>query len=191
MDPLLLLLILTPLVMGVVCSSEKSAGAEVVSSAKTSKEEVSTEEYVPKVEEPAAKLQELPIETIEGIGSIYGGKLRKAGIATVEDLLTAGTIQVARICDVSEEVASKWQAMSRFCWLDGISEEDSEAIVQVGIKTYQDLANTEPDILLAKVTQAVSDGTVEVPEGYEFTLEMVQTWIEAVKTFITDWQNLE
>ncbi|MHA2303018.1 MAG: DUF4332 domain-containing protein, partial [Candidatus Thorarchaeota archaeon] len=159
--------------------------------AKTSKEEVSTEEYVPKVEEPAAKLQELPIETIEGIGSIYGGKLRKAGIATVEDLLTAGTIQVARICDVSEEVASKWQAMSRFCWLDGISEEDSEAIVQVGIKTYQDLANTEPDILLAKVTQAVSDGTVEVPEGYEFTLEMVQTWIEAVKTFITDWQNLE
>jgi predicted RecB family nuclease len=190
MDPLLILLMLTPLITGVVCS-RGAAGGEVVSSAKVSKEEALAEEYVPKVEEPAASLEELPIETIEGIGSVYGRKLRKAGIATVEDLLTAGTIQVARICDVSEEVASKWQAMSRFCWLDGISEEDSEAIVQVGIKTYQDLANADPDNLLALVTQAVANGTVEVPDGYEFTREMVQNWINAVKSFISDWQNPE
>jgi hypothetical protein len=81
--------------------------------------------------------------------------------------------------------------MSRFCWLDGISEEDSEAIVQVGIKTYQDLANADPDNLLALVTQAVANGTVEVPDGYEFTREMVQNWINAVKSFISDWQNPE
>jgi predicted RecB family nuclease len=190
MDPFLLLLLLTPLITGVVCSSRSSAGAEVVSSAKTSKEEASTEEYVPKVEEPAAKLEELPIETIEGIGSVYGRKLRKAGIATVEDLLTAGTIQVARICDVSEEVACKWQAMSRFCWLDGISEEDSEAIVQVGIKTYQDLINADPDNLLSLVNQAVADGIVDVPEGYEFTLDMVQTWIQAAKSFVSEWSKM-
>ncbi|MHA2002806.1 MAG: DUF4332 domain-containing protein [Candidatus Thorarchaeota archaeon] len=147
-------------------------------------------EYVPKVEEPEAKLQELPIETIEGIGSVYGGKLRKAGIATVEDLLTAGTIQVARICGVSQEIATRWQAMSRFCWLDGISEEDSEAIVHVDIISYQDLANAEPDILLAKVIQAVADGTVEVPEGYVFTIDMVKTWIQAAKTFITEWSKM-
>jgi len=189
MDPLLIFLLLVPLVTGVVCS-RGSAGAEVVSSAKVSKEDISAEEYVPKVEEPTAKLRELPIETIEGVGSAYGQKLRRAGIATVEDLLAAGTIQVARICDVSEDTAAKWQAMSRFCWLEGISEEDSEAIVHVGIRNYQDLANSDPDILLTKVTQAVADGTVKVPKDYEFTLEMVQTWIEAVKNFIADWQNL-
>ncbi|MHA2118498.1 MAG: DUF4332 domain-containing protein [Candidatus Thorarchaeota archaeon] len=189
MDPLLILLLLTPLITGVVCS-RGAAGGEVVSSAKVSKEETLTEEYVPKVEEPAASLEELPIETIEGIGSVYGRKLRKAGIATVEDLLTAGTIQVARICGVSQEMAAKWQAMSRFCWLDGISEEDSEAIVQVGIQSYQDLANVEPSVLLSKVTQAVADGTVEVPEGYEFTIDMVHTWIQAAKTFISDWSKM-
>ncbi|MHA2141973.1 MAG: DUF4332 domain-containing protein [Candidatus Thorarchaeota archaeon] len=190
MDPLFLLLMLTPLIIGVVCSSKSSADADVVSSAKTSKEEVSTEEYVPKVEEPAASLEELPIETIEGIGSVYGKKLRKAGIATVEDLLAAGTIQVARICGVSQEIAAKWQAMSRFCWLDGISEEDSEAIVLIGIQSYNDLATAEPDVLLSKVTQAVEDGTVEVPEGYEFTIDMVQTWIQAAKTFIMEWSKM-
>jgi hypothetical protein len=52
MDTLLLLLLLTPLITGVVCSKRSSAGAEVMSSVKTSKEETSTEEYVPKVEEP-------------------------------------------------------------------------------------------------------------------------------------------
>jgi predicted RecB family nuclease len=188
MDPFLIYLLLAPLITGVVCL-RGSAKAKAASSPKRSKKETSIEEYVPKVEEPTAKLRDLPIETIEGIGSAYGRKLRRAGIITVEDLLAAGTIQVARICDVSEDTAAKWQAMSRFCWLEGISEEDSEAIVQVGIRNYQDLANSDADILLMKVTQAVADGTVEVPEGYEFTVEMVQTWIEAVKTFIADWQK--
>lgn len=188
MDPFLIYLLLAPLVIGVACL-RGSAEKEAASYAKGSKEETSTEEYVPKVEEPAAKLVELPIETIEGIGSAYGRKLRRAGIVTVEDLLAAGTIQVARICDVSEDMAAKWQAMSRFCWLEGISEEDSEAIVQVGIRNYQDLANSDADVLLMNVTQAVADGAVEVPKGYEFTIEMVQTWIKAAKTFITDWQK--
>jgi hypothetical protein len=189
MDLLLLLLLLAPLVTGVVCSRGAS-GAEVVSSAKVSREEAPVEEYVPEVEEPSAKLRELPIETIEGIGKTYGEKLRNAGISSVEDLLASGIVQVANICGVSEEVAAKWQAMSRFCWLDGISEEDSEAIVTVGIKSYEDLANAQIDDLLSMVTEAVADGTVDVPEGYEFTYEMVQTWINAAKTFISDWSKL-
>lgn len=184
-------LLLTPIITGAFCSSKGAAKTEVLPSAKTSNKEIRSEEYVPKVEEPAAKLQELPIETVEGIGTVFGAKLRKGGIATVEDLLTSGTIQVARICGVSEDMASKWQAMSRFCWLEGISEEDSEAIVNVGIKNYRDLADAEPDVLLAKVTQAVADGAVEIPKGYEFTLEKVQKWIEVVTTFINEWQRPE
>ncbi|MFX0054393.1 MAG: DUF4332 domain-containing protein [Promethearchaeota archaeon] len=190
MDSLLALLLLTPLIIGGFCSSKGAAKSDASSSARTSNKEIPSEEYVPKVEEPAAKLQELPIETVEGIGSAFGAKLRRAGIATVEDLLAAGTIQVARICGVSEDMASKWQAMSRFCWLEGISEEDSEAIVNVGIRNYRDLADAEPDILLAEVTQAVADGTVEIPKGYEFTLEKVEKWIEVAKTFINEWQKL-
>ena len=108
----------------------------------------------------------------------------------MEDLLASGIVQVANICGVPEETAAKWQAMSRFCWLEGISEEDSEAIVTVGIRSYEDLANAQADNLLSMVTKAVADGTVDVPEGYEFTYEMVQTWIQSAKTFISEWSKL-
>jgi predicted RecB family nuclease len=189
MDPFLILLLLTPLITGVVCA-RGSGGAKVVSSAKISKEDTPTEEYIPEVEEPRAELRELPIETIEGIGRVYGEKLRGAGISSVEDLLASGIVQVANICGVPEETAAKWQAMSRFCWLEGISEEDSEAIVMVGIRSYEDLANAQADNLLSLVTKAVTDGTVEVPEGYEFTHEMVETWIQAAKTFVSEWSKM-
>lgn len=191
MDPVLLMLLLTPLFIGVVCSSKsKPAAGAIISSAKTAKEEPPAEEYVPEVEVPEAKLVDLPIETIEGIGKTYGEKLRAAGISTVEDLLATGTIQVSNICSVSQEVAAKWQAMSRFCWLEGISEEDSEAIVAVGITQYEELANSDPTELLSRVTNAVADGTVDVPEGYEFTYAMVEEWIASVKKFIEAWKKL-
>lgn len=35
-------------------------------------EDEHAEEYIPAVEAPAAKLSKLPIETIEGIGEVYG-----------------------------------------------------------------------------------------------------------------------
>ena len=38
------------------------------------------EEYVPDVEAPAAELSKLPIETIEGIGEVYGKELKAAGV---------------------------------------------------------------------------------------------------------------
>ncbi|MFW9964159.1 MAG: helix-hairpin-helix domain-containing protein, partial [Candidatus Sifarchaeia archaeon] len=87
------------------------------------------EEYVPAVEAPAAKLSKLPIETIEGIGEVYGKELRSVGISTVADLMVADAKKVAGACDVKIEQAERWIAMSRFAWLDEVSEEDAEAIV--------------------------------------------------------------
>ncbi|MFW9769799.1 MAG: DUF4332 domain-containing protein, partial [Candidatus Thorarchaeota archaeon] len=87
------------------------------------------EEYVPAVEAPAAKLSKLPIETIEGIGEVYGKELKDAGIATVADLMVADADKVAEVTDVNKAQAERWIAMSRFAWLDEVSEEDAEAIV--------------------------------------------------------------
>ncbi|MHA1956354.1 MAG: helix-hairpin-helix domain-containing protein [Candidatus Thorarchaeota archaeon] len=60
----------------------------------------SVETYVPAVEEPRAELKELPIETVEGIGTKYGEMLRNAGIDTVSKLLTSKADEVAKICGV-------------------------------------------------------------------------------------------
>ncbi len=145
------------------------------------------ETYVPAVEEPRAELKDLPIETIEGIGEKYGQLLREEGIETVAELLITPPGRVAEICDVSEAHAQRWVAMSRFCWLDTISEEDAEAIVYGGgVLDLSELAEANAETLLEEIKTAVSLGHVRVPEGYEFTLDMVKSWIEEAKTLASD-----
>lgn len=167
--------------IGVVCARRREV-AEVLTSEKVAEEKPVVEEWTPEVEIPRAELAELPIETIEGIGPVYGKKLRDAGIETVQDLLASKADEVAKICGVGDAEAQRWIAMSRFCWLESISEEDAEAIVYAGgISTLKELAEANPEQLLRDIKEGVELGHVQVPEGYEFTLEMVKKWIEEAK----------
>jgi hypothetical protein len=72
--------------------------------------------------------------------------------------------------------------MGRFAWIEGISEEDAEAIVfATGITTLEELANADPDEILSKIEIGLKDGTVRVPAGYKFTIKKVRRWIDEVK----------
>lgn len=142
------------------------------------------ETYVPEVELPRAELKELPIETIEGIGPKYGALLREKGIETVAELVVALPNSIAEICSVDEAQAQRWVAMSRFCWLDSISEEDAEAIVYGGgILDLQELADANAAKLLDEIKTAVSLGHVRIPADYTFTLDMVKAWINEARSF--------
>ncbi|TFG27555.1 DUF4332 domain-containing protein [Candidatus Thorarchaeota archaeon] len=144
--------------------------------------ELHAEEYTPAVVKPAAPPSELPVETIEGIGTVYGKLLRNAGIPTVADMLGVSPERIAEICNVNLEQAERWVAMSRFAWLDEVSEEDAEAIVfATGITDLQGLAEADPEVVFKKVKDAVASGDVRVPAGYEFTLDKVRSWIDAAK----------
>jgi len=172
--------------IGVVCSKGGEA-REVVSSERAATEKPLVEEWTPEVVQPRAELTELPVETIEGIGTVYGERLRKAGVKTVQDLLGSTAEDIAKICDVSEDEAQRWIAMSRFCWLETISEEDAEAIVYAaGIGSLKELAEADPEELLNEILEAVKLGHVQVPKGYEFTLENVKKWIEEAKDLISE-----
>ena len=140
------------------------------------------EEYVPAVETPAAELTKLPIETIEGIGEVYGKELRAAGISTVADLMLADADKVAEVTDINKEQAERWIAMSRFAWLDEVSEEDAEAIVfATGITNLKTLAAASAEDLFSKIKVALDKGDVRVPAGYKFNIDKIQTWIDAAK----------
>jgi len=140
------------------------------------------EVHTPEVVQPAVSLNELPIETIEGIGEKYGKLLRAKGIDSVDDLINADPVRIAEITDISFTVAKRWVAMSRFAWLDGISEEDAEAIVfATGIKTVKALARADPAELLEKIKKAVALGDVRIPAGYEFTIEKAKKWVESAR----------
>ncbi|MFX1606454.1 MAG: DUF4332 domain-containing protein, partial [Promethearchaeota archaeon] len=145
-------------------------------------EEEHAEEYVPEVEVPATQLTRLPIETIEGIGEVYGKELKAAGIATVADLMVADADKVAEVTDVNKEQAERWIAMSRFAWLDEVSEEDAEAIVfATGITDLKSLAAASAEDLFNKIKVALDEGGVRVPAGYKFSIDQIQTWIDAAK----------
>ncbi|UCH03392.1 MAG: DUF4332 domain-containing protein [Candidatus Thorarchaeota archaeon] len=140
------------------------------------------EVHTPEVVKPAVQLSELPIETIEGIGEVYGGDLRGAGIDSVEDLIGTPAGRVAEVADVSERTAHGWIAMARFAWLDGISEEDAEAIVfATGIENVNALASADAGDILRKIQKAVESEDVRVPAGYEFTIDKVKSWIQSAK----------
>jgi len=140
---------------------------------------------VPAVEKPAAPLSDLPIESIEGIGSVYGKELRAAGIPTVAEMIVADAEEVAKICDVNVEQAERWIAMSRFSWLDTVSEEDAEAIVfATGMDNLKSLSEASAEGLYQKITAALAEGDVRVPAGYKFSVEQIQKWIDEAKSLI-------
>jgi len=143
------------------------------------------EDYVPAVEKPAAAPEELPVETIEGIGKIYGKLLRDAGVPTVADLLGEEPERVSKICDVTVEQAERWIAMSRFSWLDTISEEDAEAIVfATGMDNLESLASADASTLHKEIEDALAKGDVRVPAGYKFSKEQIQKWIDEAKSLV-------
>jgi predicted flap endonuclease-1-like 5' DNA nuclease len=148
-------------------------------------EEEHTELHVPAVEKPAAPLTDLPIESIEGIGPVYGAKLRNAGIPTVEEMLAADPENVAAICDINIEQAERWIAMSRFSWLDTVSEEDAEAIVfATGMEDLKSLSEANAENLYKKISAALAEGDVRVPAGYKFSVEQIQKWIDEAKSLV-------
>lgn len=146
-------------------------------------EETHEEEHIPEVVVPEAPLAKLPIETIEGIGPSYGKMLRSAGIATVADMMKASPEKVKEACGVTTRQAERWIGMSQFAWLDSVSEEDAEAIVfATGMRELKKLAASDPKDLLAEIKRGVEKGLVEVPTGYQFTLDKVKAWIAEAKT---------
>ncbi len=143
------------------------------------------EEYIPAVEKPAAAPEDLPVETIEGIGKVYGKLLRDAGISTIAELLGEDPKRIAVICDVNVEQANRWIAMSRFSWLDTISEEDAEAIVfATGMEDLESLAAANAEELYKKIEAALTEGDVRVPAGYTFSVEKIQKWIDEAKSLV-------
>ncbi len=167
------LIIISAMIAG-ICSREKEEPLDE-----------GIESYVPEVEESGAELRKLPVETIEGIGTLHGIELHKAGIGTLKELMRARADEVADICDVNMETAQRWVAMSRFCWMGTVSEEDAEAIVYAGgIIDIKELASADPDSLFRKIDASVKKGHVRVPEGYQIPREKVSLWIHEAKSLL-------
>ncbi len=125
------------------------------------------------------------IEEIEGIGKVYGPKLRNAGITTVAALLEKGKNpkgrkELAEASGIDGTLILKWVNMADLFRIKGIGPQYSELLEKAGVDTVKELKHRVPEHLHVKMTE------VNTKSGKPLVrilpkLTAVQAWIEEAK----------
>ncbi len=128
-----------------------------------------------------------PVEAIEGIGPIIGGKLRKIGINTTLDLATASPEEVAK-AGVPAKKATEFVKMARFmakselAGIENVDEQTAELLVLSGkIDSKEKLAQSDPEVLFTTLKKAIDTGKIKVPKTFVLDREKVDTWVNSAK----------
>jgi predicted flap endonuclease-1-like 5' DNA nuclease len=82
---------------------------------------------------------------IEGIGNVYAGKLKAAGVATVERLLKEGARPegrkaLAEKTEISSAAILEWVNRADLMRIKGVGEEYSDLLEASGVDTVPELA---------------------------------------------------
>ena len=123
------------------------------------------------------------LETIEGIGPVYAGQLRAAGIATVDALLAAGATPRGRQVleqrsGIGHALILEWVNIADLMRVKGVGEEYSDLLEEAGVDTVKELRNRAPENLyeaLVKTNEA-KRLVRRLP-----TLGMVRGWVQQAK----------
>ena len=124
------------------------------------------------------------LETIEGIGPVYAGKLRAVGVGSVEALLRAGATpggrkELEEKTEIGHEYILDWVNRADLMRVRGIGEEYSDLLEKGGVDTVAELAQRNADNLHEKLLQVNADKRlVRRPPSRG----MVAQWIESAKT---------
>ncbi len=123
------------------------------------------------------------IEKIEGIGPVYGEKLRGVGITTVEALLEAaaspkGRQELAEKTEITEKLILEWANLADLFRIKGIGEEYSDLLEEAGVDTVVELARRNPENLY-NALKAINDEKklVRALPGPN----QVKSWVEQAK----------
>ncbi len=123
------------------------------------------------------------LKDIEGIGASYAEKLDKAGLATTDALLSAGSTpkgraDLAATTGISEKLILRWVNMSDLFRIKGVGEQYSDLLEAAGVDTVVELAQRKPENLQAKMAEVNEERKLvrRVPTESE-----VSDWVEQAK----------
>jgi hypothetical protein len=131
-----------------------------------------------------------PVEAIEGIGPVLGGKLRDIGINTVSDLALASPEDLVKLKIPSKKAKefismSKLMVKSNIAGVEGVDEQVAEILVVAGkIDSKEKLAQTSPEELTTILSDAIKTGKVKVPKSFRITVDDSKKWIDSAKTLV-------
>lgn len=124
------------------------------------------------------------IEEIEGIGEVYGKKLRDAGVASVEALLStagsrAGRQALVEKTGLTAAQVLEWVNRADLMRINGVGSEYSDLLEAAGVDSVKELAQRRADNLHAKL--------LEVNEAKKLvrrppSLPEVEKWVAEAKT---------
>ncbi len=98
------------------------------------------------------------IEEIEGIGPVYGERLRAAGITTTEGLLEkcagrSGRAALARETGIEEKLILKWSNHADLFRINGVGPQFSELLEAAGVDTVKEFRNRNAGNLYARMQE--------------------------------------
>ena len=131
------------------------------------------------------------VETIEGVGAVYGEKLNAAGVKTTENLLAKcatpkGRKELAEETGISDKLILKWTNHSDLMRINGVAGQFAELLEAAGVDTVKELKHRVPANLKAKLDEvnAVKNLVNRVPNLPEVEKMIAQAKeLEAVITY--------
>ena len=125
-----------------------------------------------------------PIEYVEGIGAVYGQKLRAMGIATVTDLVVNGATRRGRkhIADqtgLAQSLILTWVNHVDLFRIKGVAEEYADLLEQSGVDTVVELAQRNPANLYKRMKDINEQKALvrRIPHASE-----VESWVQQAKS---------
>lgn len=97
----------------------------------------------------------MKITEIKGIGSVYAKKLKKAGVTRIEDLREMRVEEIAEKSKISPLLLTKWKKeaakINILRDIKGIGPSFQKMLERRGIKSIEDLASADANILAKKL----------------------------------------
>ncbi|MEK6984768.1 MAG: DUF4332 domain-containing protein [Candidatus Thermoplasmatota archaeon] len=119
-----------------------------------------------------------PVEDIEGIGAIYGEKLRKAGVFTTDRLNYENAQELADKVGVPRGTVDTWQAMAELVKVKGVGPQYAEAMARAGLGGIADLKRRSAERISEQVTSYLESLNATVV-GNAVTPKRVESWQKA------------
>jgi predicted flap endonuclease-1-like 5' DNA nuclease len=124
------------------------------------------------------------LEEVEGIGGVYAGRLRDAGITTAEDLLLragsrSGRGMLAASSGIAEKLLLEWVNHCDLMRIDGVGSEYADLLEEAGVDSCAELATRNAANLHAALGEA--NERKELVRRLP-SVEMVGRWVAAAGT---------
>jgi predicted flap endonuclease-1-like 5' DNA nuclease len=120
---------------------------------------------------------------IEGIGPVYGARLKEVGVGSVKALLEQGATpkgrqDLAEKSGISDSLILEWVNHADLYRIRGVGSEYSDLLEEAGVDTVPELAQRNPVNLLEKLTAV--NGEKKLVRRLP-VLSQVQSWVEQAK----------